>query len=286
MPAPRTVVIVGASLAGAKAAETLRAEGFDGRVVLIGQEPERPYERPALSKDYLRGESNRNKVFVHDASFYADQDIQLRTNTTAVALHPDQHTVDARRRRGGAVRPAVADHRRRPAPPPPPWSGPRRGAVPAQPRRRRSADCRAARRGPRRRDRGRLDRLRGRGLRPPARPRRRHGRPRRGAPATGARHRGRRRLPRPARGSRRRPASSRPASNRCTEAGASRRSGSPMAPAWPPISSSSASGPHPGSSSPPPQVSRSTTASSSTPTCAPAWRTSSPPGTWPRPSIR
>ena len=48
MPAPHTVVIVGASLAGAKAAETLRAEGFDGRVVLIGEEPERPYERPAL----------------------------------------------------------------------------------------------------------------------------------------------------------------------------------------------------------------------------------------------
>src|SRR4249919_747616 len=93
MPAPHTVVIVGASLAGAKAAETLRAEGFDGRVVLIGEEPERPYERPALSKDYLRGESNRDKVFVHDASFYADQDIELRTHTTAVALHPDRHTV-------------------------------------------------------------------------------------------------------------------------------------------------------------------------------------------------
>ena len=93
MPAPRTFVIVGASLAGAKAAETLRTEGFDGRVVLIGEEPERPYERPPLSKDYLRGESQRDKVFVHDASFYADQDVELRTDTTAVALHPDQHTV-------------------------------------------------------------------------------------------------------------------------------------------------------------------------------------------------
>jgi 3-phenylpropionate/trans-cinnamate dioxygenase ferredoxin reductase component len=93
MPSPHTIVIVGASLAGAKAAETLRAEGFGGRVVLIGEEPERPYERPALSKDYLRGESNRDTVFVHDAGFYADQDIELRTNTTAVAVHPDQHTV-------------------------------------------------------------------------------------------------------------------------------------------------------------------------------------------------
>ena len=53
----RTFVIVGASLAGAKAAETLRAEGFDERVVLIGAEDERPYERPPLSKDYLRGEA-------------------------------------------------------------------------------------------------------------------------------------------------------------------------------------------------------------------------------------
>ena len=51
-----TFVIVGASLAGAKAAETLRAEGFEGRLVLVGAEVERPYERPPLSKDYLRGD--------------------------------------------------------------------------------------------------------------------------------------------------------------------------------------------------------------------------------------
>ena len=51
----QTHVIVGASLAGAKAAETLRQEGFDGRVVLVGAEHERPYERPPLSKEYLRG---------------------------------------------------------------------------------------------------------------------------------------------------------------------------------------------------------------------------------------
>ena len=58
-PSSETFVIVGASLAGAKAAETLREEGFEGRVVLIGEDPERPYERPPLSKDYLRGESGR-----------------------------------------------------------------------------------------------------------------------------------------------------------------------------------------------------------------------------------
>ena len=60
-----TFVIVGASLAGAKAAEELRSRGFDGRVVLIGAEPERPYERPPLTKDYLRGESERDKAHVH-----------------------------------------------------------------------------------------------------------------------------------------------------------------------------------------------------------------------------
>ena len=57
MPAEQqTFAIVGAGFAGAKAAETLREEGFDGRLVLLGAEPERPYERPPLSKDYLRGE--------------------------------------------------------------------------------------------------------------------------------------------------------------------------------------------------------------------------------------
>lgn len=78
--ATETFVIVGASLAGAKAAETLREEGFDGQVVLIGEEAERPYERPALSKDYLRGEAE-GPPYVHEASFYADHAIDLRTAT-------------------------------------------------------------------------------------------------------------------------------------------------------------------------------------------------------------
>ena len=54
---PETFVIVGAGLAGAKAAETLREEGFDGRLVLVGDEPERPYERPPLSKELPAGGS-------------------------------------------------------------------------------------------------------------------------------------------------------------------------------------------------------------------------------------
>jgi 3-phenylpropionate/trans-cinnamate dioxygenase ferredoxin reductase component len=83
----RTFVIVGASLAGAKAAETLRTEGFDERVVLIGAEDERPYERPPLSKDYLRGEVDRETVYVHPQGFYTEHDIELRLGRTAVSLN-------------------------------------------------------------------------------------------------------------------------------------------------------------------------------------------------------
>jgi 3-phenylpropionate/trans-cinnamate dioxygenase ferredoxin reductase subunit len=86
MTGDQTFVIVGASLAGAKAAETLRAEGFDGRLVLIGAEHERPYERPPLSKDYLRGEVGREKVYVHDEAFYADHGVDLRLGRTTVSL--------------------------------------------------------------------------------------------------------------------------------------------------------------------------------------------------------
>jgi 3-phenylpropionate/trans-cinnamate dioxygenase ferredoxin reductase subunit len=82
----QTFVIVGASLAGAKAAEELRANGFDGRVVLIGSEPERPYERPPLTKDYLRGDSEREQAYVHEEGFYAEHEIELVVGTTVTAI--------------------------------------------------------------------------------------------------------------------------------------------------------------------------------------------------------
>jgi 3-phenylpropionate/trans-cinnamate dioxygenase ferredoxin reductase subunit len=91
-----TFVIVGASLAGAKAAGELRDAGFDGRITLIGAEPERPYERPPLSKDYLRGEAEREKAFVHPEAFYEEQDIELLTETSVAAIDPGGGTVTLR----------------------------------------------------------------------------------------------------------------------------------------------------------------------------------------------
>ena len=81
-------LIVGASLTGAKAAEELRSNGFDGRVMLVGAEPELPYERPPLTKDYLRGESGRAKAYVHPDGFYEEQEIELVTGVTVTAIDP------------------------------------------------------------------------------------------------------------------------------------------------------------------------------------------------------
>jgi 3-phenylpropionate/trans-cinnamate dioxygenase ferredoxin reductase subunit len=61
----KTIVIIGASLAGVKAAETLRTQGFDGRAILIGEEPDHPYQRPPLSKGYLSGEADLDDVYLH-----------------------------------------------------------------------------------------------------------------------------------------------------------------------------------------------------------------------------
>ena len=86
MKNPRAFVIVGAGLAGAKAAQTLREDGFDGDVVLLGEEPERPYERPPLSKGLLLGTVERETVFVHQADWYAKHDVDLRTGVGVAAI--------------------------------------------------------------------------------------------------------------------------------------------------------------------------------------------------------
>jgi 3-phenylpropionate/trans-cinnamate dioxygenase ferredoxin reductase subunit len=96
MAKPESAVIVGASLAGAKAAETLRAGGFAGPITLLGEEAVRPYERPPLSKGYLRGEAVFDDAAVHPADFYAGNDIDLRTGTAVTALHPYTNEVEIR----------------------------------------------------------------------------------------------------------------------------------------------------------------------------------------------
>ena len=90
----RTFVIVGASLAGAKAAETLRSKGFSGRIVLIGDDHERPYERPPLSKEYLTGKKPKEKAYVHAESFYAEQNIDLRLGVRVTAIDRGAHDVE------------------------------------------------------------------------------------------------------------------------------------------------------------------------------------------------
>jgi 3-phenylpropionate/trans-cinnamate dioxygenase ferredoxin reductase subunit len=88
-----TFIIVGGGLAGALAAQTLREEGFDGRITLLGDEPHRPYERPPLSKDYLQGKADRDSIFAHPEPWYAEHAVELRLGTAVTSLDPGARTV-------------------------------------------------------------------------------------------------------------------------------------------------------------------------------------------------
>ena len=81
MPASDTFVIAGGGLAGAKAAEALREQGFDGRIVLAAEEDIRPYERPPLSKEYLQGKTQRDTIFVHSPDWYDTHEVELLLDT-------------------------------------------------------------------------------------------------------------------------------------------------------------------------------------------------------------
>jgi 3-phenylpropionate/trans-cinnamate dioxygenase ferredoxin reductase component len=87
------VVLVGAGMAGALAAQGLREEGFAGRIVLVGAEPHRPYERPPLSKGYLQGSTDREKVFVHPAGWYDEHDVELRTSAEVTGIDREAQQV-------------------------------------------------------------------------------------------------------------------------------------------------------------------------------------------------
>ena len=89
-----TFVIVGASLAGGRAAATLRQEGFDGRVILIGAEPQPPYERPPLSKEYLRGEFSFEGALVQPPDFYDENDIETRFGVRATRVDATEKVVE------------------------------------------------------------------------------------------------------------------------------------------------------------------------------------------------
>ncbi|ODU02150.1 MAG: pyridine nucleotide-disulfide oxidoreductase [Pseudonocardia sp. SCN 72-86] len=91
--AERTVVVAGGGLAAAKTAEALRAEGFDGAIVLVGAESELPYERPALSKGYLKGGDARDSVDVHPRQWYADNGVDLRLGSAVTAVDADAHEI-------------------------------------------------------------------------------------------------------------------------------------------------------------------------------------------------
>jgi 3-phenylpropionate/trans-cinnamate dioxygenase ferredoxin reductase subunit len=98
----QTFVIVGGGLAGAKAAEALREEGFDGRVVLLGEEDVAPYERPPLSKDYLQGGAGRDAIWAEEEGWYQAHDVELRTSTkvSELALSSSEVVLDGGERIG------------------------------------------------------------------------------------------------------------------------------------------------------------------------------------------
>ena len=152
-----TMVIVGGGLAGASAVEELRDQGYDGDLVLIGAEEHLPYHRPPLSKEVLLGDKDADGSGVHDAGWYADRSVDVRTGTTGAAHRPAA-AGRRDRRRGGRLRAAAARHGLRAAP-----AAGRGCGVPPDTGRRAGPPGRAARAAADADRRRGLDRPRGRG---------------------------------------------------------------------------------------------------------------------------
>lgn len=87
------MVIVGTGIAGATAAETLRAEGFSGRIVMVGDEPSLPYRRPALSKDLLAGTMTAERALLKSDTAWTEKDIDIRSGISAETIDPERRTV-------------------------------------------------------------------------------------------------------------------------------------------------------------------------------------------------
>ncbi len=99
-------LLIGGGMASAQCAAELRARGADGEILLVGREPEPPYERPPLSKEYLRGESEREDAYVKEAGWYGENGVELRTGTNVMSLDPQERV--ARLQGGEEVRFAKA----------------------------------------------------------------------------------------------------------------------------------------------------------------------------------
>nr|WP_052762774.1 FAD-dependent oxidoreductase [Jiangella alkaliphila] len=109
--AQQTFLIVGGGLAGAKAAQTLREEGFTGRIKIVAAELERPYERPPLSKGYLTGAAERDTIYVHEPGWYDEHDVELRLGSRAVDLDTAGHQLTLDNGETPRVQQAAARHR-------------------------------------------------------------------------------------------------------------------------------------------------------------------------------
>jgi 3-phenylpropionate/trans-cinnamate dioxygenase ferredoxin reductase component len=92
MTSPRSVLVVGAGLAGARCAETLRAAGYDGELMLVGEEPFAPYERPALSKEFLTGERSAEDLFLRPNAFWNEQQIELVLGQRVASVDRERRT--------------------------------------------------------------------------------------------------------------------------------------------------------------------------------------------------
>jgi 3-phenylpropionate/trans-cinnamate dioxygenase ferredoxin reductase subunit len=85
-------LLIGGGLASGNCASELRKRGADGSIVLVGREPEPPYERPPLSKEYMRGEAEREDAYVNPVSWYEENDVELLSGVNVMSIDPDART--------------------------------------------------------------------------------------------------------------------------------------------------------------------------------------------------
>src|SRR6476469_3886770 len=85
-------LLVAGGMASAHCAAELRRRGAEGSILLVGREPHPPYERPPLSKEYLRAEASAEDAFVNDAGWYEENDVELLTETTVMSLDVEART--------------------------------------------------------------------------------------------------------------------------------------------------------------------------------------------------